>query len=207
MNRLRVIVLFVVFGSGPAICAAQEGPRASVDLSGGYVGFGDEGLIDHFAIGSGMQWAITRRLSVGPEIVYMIGPHADRDVFVTVKAVFGFIPDAVVTVAIDGVVRAVAPLGPPPKLRLAGRQWRERNARPGVQGQLAFSCLLDPRWLKEGRNDLELFLVEPEPGGDRWRRLRLEALAAPSPTRAAGAGRAGRRGKARRRRGRWQPRG
>jgi hypothetical protein len=96
MNRLRVIVLFVVFGSGPAICAAQEGPRASVDLSGGYVGFGDEGLIDHFAIGSGMQWAITRRLSVGPEIVYMVGPHADRDVFVTVKAVFGFIPDAVV---------------------------------------------------------------------------------------------------------------
>jgi hypothetical protein len=84
---------------------------------------------------------------------------------------------AVVAVALGGIVRAIAPLGPLPKLRLAGRQWRERNANPDVTSQLAFSCLLDSGWLKAGRNDLELSLVEETPEGDRWRRLGVVALA------------------------------
>jgi len=63
--------------------AAQERPRPLIDFSGGWARFPDESLIDHGTVGGSARFYLTPRLSVGPELVYMIGPGTDRDLFVT----------------------------------------------------------------------------------------------------------------------------
>ena len=77
-----------------AVANAQEAPsRFAVDFSGGYAGFADEAIIGHSAVGAGFGWRVTPRLSVGPEAVFMNGPDGDRDVFLTGKLVFDFMPN------------------------------------------------------------------------------------------------------------------
>ena len=86
MRSYRFIVLTLFFTFLPAILAAQDS-RSTVEVSGGYAGFVDEATIDHGTLGAGWRWRVTPRLSLGPEIVYMRGPGADRDVFLTGKLV------------------------------------------------------------------------------------------------------------------------
>jgi hypothetical protein len=54
----------------------------AVEGTFGYAGFVDDATRDHDVFGIAARIAIGRRLSVGPEIVYMIGPQSDRDWFV-----------------------------------------------------------------------------------------------------------------------------
>ena len=58
-------------------------PAPAVDASVGYAGFVDESLIGHALFGGSGRWYLTPRVSVGPEVVYMVGPDDDRDLFVT----------------------------------------------------------------------------------------------------------------------------
>jgi hypothetical protein len=82
--------LFVVLGLLVAGCLvlggrafAQSSPAPVVEVTGGYAGFVDDALIRHGVVGGQARWALTPRLSVGPEITYMVGPGSDRDLFVT----------------------------------------------------------------------------------------------------------------------------
>lgn len=92
MKVLRAFLVVFVFLTLPAAAAAQEAPRSAVDLSAGYAGFVDESLINHFTVGGGWRWQATRRVSLGPEIVFMRGPRGDRDVFLTGKLVVDLAP-------------------------------------------------------------------------------------------------------------------
>ena len=76
----------------PAMVHAQDG-RSVVDVSGGYAGFTDEDWIDHFTVGGAWRWKLTSKVSVGPEVVFMRGPRADRDIFLTAKVLVDFMPD------------------------------------------------------------------------------------------------------------------
>jgi hypothetical protein len=76
------------------MAAAQEPPRPSIEFASGYAGFVDESPVNHFTLGGGWRWHATRRLSLGPEIVYMQGPHADRDLFLTARLVLDSMPAA-----------------------------------------------------------------------------------------------------------------
>jgi hypothetical protein len=67
----------------------------AVELIGGYTGFVDESLVDHTTIGGAVRVPVSRRLSVGPEVVYMIGPGGDRDLFVTGLLTFDIVGSAV----------------------------------------------------------------------------------------------------------------
>jgi hypothetical protein len=82
--------LFVVLGLLVAGCLvfaggalAQPSPAPVVEAAGGYAGFVDDALIGHGVVAGQARWALTPRLSVGPEITYMVGPASDRDLFVT----------------------------------------------------------------------------------------------------------------------------
>jgi opacity protein-like surface antigen len=66
----------------PAVAAAQERLPVRVEGGGGYSVFADDGAIDHTMFGGNLRW-VSSRLAVGPEIVYMIGPERDRDLFLT----------------------------------------------------------------------------------------------------------------------------
>ena len=54
----------------------------------GWAGFGDESVIHHALIGGAARVYLSRRFSVGPELAYMVGPGADRDLMLTGNVVF-----------------------------------------------------------------------------------------------------------------------
>jgi hypothetical protein len=68
--------------------------RQAVEVVGGYAGFLDEGLVDHVIAGATVRYRLGRIISLGPEIVFMIGPGTDRDVFLTGNVTFDFLVPA-----------------------------------------------------------------------------------------------------------------
>ncbi len=75
--------LLISLGRVPAM--AQSAPRGA-EVTGivGYAGFVDEGgPVDHTTLGAAVRIPLTRRLAIGPQVVYMVGPRTDRDLFVT----------------------------------------------------------------------------------------------------------------------------
>lgn len=72
-------LLIVASASARAQPAAN---RANVTFGGGYAGFLDDAVINHGVAGAGAEWVLAPRLAVGPEVLYMVGPDSDRDVFV-----------------------------------------------------------------------------------------------------------------------------
>ena len=78
--------LFATAVSATALAAqevAAPRPASVVELSGGWAGFGDEGVIHHGLFGAGARFYLSRRFSLGPELVYMVGPGQDRDLMLT----------------------------------------------------------------------------------------------------------------------------
>jgi hypothetical protein len=66
----------------------SSGHATALDFSAGYAGFVDDATIDHAIVGGGCRWYVSRRLSVGPEVVFMRGPRSDRNVFLTGNLTF-----------------------------------------------------------------------------------------------------------------------
>lgn len=67
--------------------AAQEpnpsgAPAVELKVVGGYAGFIDEDMIDHFVGGGALRFRLTPRLSAEAELVFMRGPCDDRDIVV-----------------------------------------------------------------------------------------------------------------------------
>jgi opacity protein-like surface antigen len=87
MRRLSILTL--LFLSALTSTAAAQSIDTAPDVrpgatagefSGGYTAFFDDGVIDHGGVGGSARVYVAPRLSVGPELVYMIGPGNDRDV-------------------------------------------------------------------------------------------------------------------------------
>jgi hypothetical protein len=75
---------FACFVLVPLAAAAQQpdvGPRAAAEVIAGYAGFADESMINHSVAGAAVRYQLSPRVSIGPELVYMAGPGADRDLF------------------------------------------------------------------------------------------------------------------------------
>lgn len=66
-------------------------PAPVAEISGGWSGFADEGVVDHVLGGVGARYYLTPRLSIGPELQYMVGPGDDRDLVGTVNLVVDFL--------------------------------------------------------------------------------------------------------------------
>ena len=89
--HFRVIVVAALLLRPGSICYAQTGePRAGVEGTLGHAAFLDEDPIDHFIFGGGFRYRLSPRVSIGPEVVYMIGPGRDRDLFLTGNIWFDF---------------------------------------------------------------------------------------------------------------------
>jgi hypothetical protein len=85
------VLLFLL--PGPAAAQSTDLlPSPALELTGGYAGFVDDATIDHGVIGGALRVHVTPRISVGPEIQYMIGPGEDRDVIVTGNLTFDVLP-------------------------------------------------------------------------------------------------------------------
>jgi Outer membrane protein beta-barrel domain len=84
MRITALLVALMVSGLAAAPAAGQAHPSALVlEVSGAHALFLDDDPIAHAALGGSIRWYVTSRVSVGPEITYMIGPGTDRDLLVT----------------------------------------------------------------------------------------------------------------------------
>jgi hypothetical protein len=76
--------------AGPAAAQAPSA-RTVLDLTGGWIGFIDESLIHHAAFGGAVRFHLTPRISVGPEVIFALGPGDDSDIFLTGNLTFDFV--------------------------------------------------------------------------------------------------------------------
>lgn len=107
--RLRLSMLTLVAlaaGLDPAPAASQTAPaRRMLEVIGGYTGFFDDGgAIDHAVAGGGARFFVTRRLAVGPEVIYMRGPGPDKDVVLAGSVSFDVRTDTLKRRAIPYVI-------------------------------------------------------------------------------------------------------
>ena len=91
MTRSLAIALLLVSPMGLAAQSSARSPVAGVDIVGGYAGFIDDALVDHAVVSTTVRYHLTRRVSIGPELVYMIGPGNDRDLFLTGNLIVDFL--------------------------------------------------------------------------------------------------------------------
>ena len=78
-------------------------PAPAVEFLAGYAAFVDDATIDHGIAGVAARVYLTRRLAIGPEIVYMWGPRSDRDLYLTGNLTFDVMTPR------NGRARAVTP--------------------------------------------------------------------------------------------------
>jgi hypothetical protein len=75
------LTMVVALAVGTQDAAAQERRPLVAEATVGWAGFVDDATIHHRVFGGGLRIPVRRRLSVGPEVIYMIGPATDRDLF------------------------------------------------------------------------------------------------------------------------------
>ena len=76
----------------PAVVRGQSTATPSLTITAGRADFLDDGRLVHGVVGGGVEWLPFRHVAVGPEILYMVGPGDDRDLFVLGVARVGILP-------------------------------------------------------------------------------------------------------------------
>jgi hypothetical protein len=75
---VRPFVLAAVVLAAPLfapIAAAQDHPSPALDLSAGWVGFGDDGIVGEGMVGAAGRFYLSPRLAIGPELLYIGGEN------------------------------------------------------------------------------------------------------------------------------------
>ena len=91
MHRARWALILGLLGLVPESLAAQSAaprPAPDVEFTGGYAGFVDDATIDHGMLGTAVRFHLSPRVSVGPELQFMLGPDNDRDLILTGNVTF-----------------------------------------------------------------------------------------------------------------------
>jgi hypothetical protein len=86
MNRSTLaaaLALTLLPGLVTAQSLTHTGPIGAVEFTAGHAGFVDDATVPHSVWGGSGRLYFRKRLSLGPEAVYMRGPGSDRDLFVT----------------------------------------------------------------------------------------------------------------------------
>ena len=68
---LGCVAFVVVASAGTAF--AQNRPRPAIEIPAGWIGFPDDALVSETMIGGAARWHLLPRVSVGPEMVYIMG--------------------------------------------------------------------------------------------------------------------------------------
>lgn len=73
LSVLVASAAFAIVMANPA--AAQDRSAPWADLTVGWVGFADDGIVSESLVGGSARWYVHPRVSVGPEVVYVIGDN------------------------------------------------------------------------------------------------------------------------------------
>ncbi len=90
---LRVWPIVALLAWPAALEARQTALR--VDLTAAWVGFADDGIVSEALVGGAARWRLTRRISLGPEAVFIQGDNHSHFVL-TGNLTFDFTPAGVV---------------------------------------------------------------------------------------------------------------
>jgi len=71
----RSLVAAALVLSAVLVGSAQERPRPAVDLGAAWIGFADDGVVSEGAFDGAFRWYISRRVAVGPELLYIRGDN------------------------------------------------------------------------------------------------------------------------------------
>ncbi len=68
-----IALLLTPFLTG--VASAQERPSPALDLSAGWVGFGDDGIVSEGMVGAAGRFYVSPRVAIGPELLYISGDN------------------------------------------------------------------------------------------------------------------------------------
>ncbi len=71
--RITIGALIVLAGPMANAARAQDQPRFAVELSGGWVGFADDGIVSEGLVGGATRWYLLPGIAIGPEVAYLSG--------------------------------------------------------------------------------------------------------------------------------------
>jgi hypothetical protein len=80
-TRHAVLAAFLVFAPVLAAAAsAQERPSPTLDLSAGWVGFADDGVVSEGMVGGAARFYLSPRIALGPELLWISGENHSHTV-------------------------------------------------------------------------------------------------------------------------------
>jgi hypothetical protein len=85
---MKALVFALLIVALAEAAPAQDHQRGAVEVVGGWAGFVDDEVINHGLVGGSARWNVSPRVTIGPELVYMIGPVDDRDLILTGNLTF-----------------------------------------------------------------------------------------------------------------------
>jgi hypothetical protein len=94
MLTCRIALVTALAFVCPALVAAQPParPAAAAELTLGHAGFVDDDTVPHRVVGVAARLHLSARISVGPELQYMVGPGSDRDLILTGNVTMDLLP-------------------------------------------------------------------------------------------------------------------
>lgn len=93
MNRILLVSFLTCAALASFVPTANaQSSRPAIEGAVGKSWFVDDASIPPWTWSGAARWYLTRRLAVGPEITYMVGPGDDRDLIVTGNATFDVRP-------------------------------------------------------------------------------------------------------------------
>jgi hypothetical protein len=141
--RFKIGVLFLLLCC--RIAPAQTAHRGQTELQGflGYSTFIDESPQNHVVAGGSARFYLTRRFSVGPEVLYMYHNEFDEDVSATANFAWDFKGGPRVQPYVAGGVGVLRNYGGAPGVRFAVDSW-SYGAGLGVKIALTERLFLVP---------------------------------------------------------------
>jgi hypothetical protein len=83
-------IVFVAPGWAQSAAGQQRG-TTTADVSAGWTGFADDGIVSETPVGAAARWYVSPRLSIGPEVTFIYGEsHSHR--VVTGNLTFDLLP-------------------------------------------------------------------------------------------------------------------
>ena len=124
----RLAAMLLVLGITGADRAQAQEARVALEGTVGWAGFVDDATKHHAVYGAGARFFLTPRVSVGPELAYMVGPDADRDLFVLGSVWLDLLPPAAESPVAPYVVFGAGYMGHRDELGRGPYYWRHEGS-------------------------------------------------------------------------------